>query len=52
VFEGLKWLLVGCMKLDERKYDEAEFGEVPLSENKKAVEVVVDDIQKHNRTNI
>jgi hypothetical protein len=38
VFEGLKWLSVGCMKLDERKYDEVEFGEVPLYENKKAIQ--------------
>jgi hypothetical protein len=38
VSEGLKWLSVGCMKLSGRKYDNAELGEVTLSENRKAVQ--------------
>jgi hypothetical protein len=38
VFEGLKWLSVGCMKLSGRQCNNAELGEVTLSENRKVVQ--------------
>jgi hypothetical protein len=38
VFEGLKWLSVGCKKLSGQKHDNVELGEVTLSENRKVVQ--------------